>query len=125
MHVVPANPCLPVPSAMTAYPARSERRHAHSSTCMRACARARACSCTDAMADAKQHVFARRDERDQDEGEPRRRPIRRPVVIPMRHMARSRTIAALARRVGTSPFGSFVEGESTQGRNSAEPTLSW
>jgi hypothetical protein len=48
----------------------------------------------------------KRDERDQDDSEPRRRPIRRPVCIPMRHMARSRKIAALAREGGhPSPFG--------------------
>ena len=118
MHVVPANPCLPVPSAMPAYPARSKRRHAHSSTCTRARARTR----TDAMADAKQHVIVKRDERDQDEGEPRARPTRRPVFIPMRQMARSRTIAALALRVGIPPHSApaHLEGESTQGRNSAD-----
>jgi hypothetical protein len=89
MHVVPATPCLPVPSAMTAYPARSERRHAHSSTCTRARARAR----SDAWHSRRQAArHCKRDERDQDEGEPRRRPIRRPVFIPMRHMARSRTL---------------------------------
>ena len=41
MHVVPATPCLPAPSAMPAYPARSKRRHAHSSACTRVRARAR------------------------------------------------------------------------------------
>jgi hypothetical protein len=99
MHVVPATPCLPVPSAMTAYPARSKRRHAHSSTGTRACARA--CLLAHRRHSRRQAArHCKRDERDQDEGEPRRRPIRRPVFIPMCHMAR---YDRRPRRAGTPP----------------------
>ena len=105
MHVVPANPCLPVPSAMTAYPARSKRRHAHSSTGTRACARARACSRTDAIADAKQHVIASAT------SATRMKASRVGGLSGARSSSRCATWhghAALARRVASLPFGRLM-----------------